>query len=224
MLRLALLSSVVFLVSSCNEVCHRSVGQGVEVCGAQRNPDGGSDELPIVPREDGGSVEDNICISSLQLPTTPDTDSVQATLKQLLLEKLQSGGIQLLDKNLLRGDASQVTLEDDDARLTCTEGPMGQLAMQAVACEIIRKDAVCSKEEKRLKLPTTSNVSVQSVLKELLYTALEARKTDGGALGATLSGNYETVTLQDTQARVICQEASSGMLAVQTFGCEFEKQ
>ena len=72
-----------------------------------------------------------------------------------------------------------------------------------------------------LVLPRTmDSASVQAKLKGLLYENLEKNGPTNNPFGASLTGSYSKVTLEDRNAKVVCRENSAGMLAVQTFACE----
>jgi hypothetical protein len=70
-----------------------------------------------------------------------------------------------------------------------------------------------------LNLPwTSSSDSTQATLKKALYTMLEANKT-AKTQDKTLTGDYRKVSLDDGKTKIVCEEGSPGLLAVQQFSC-----
>lgn len=161
---------------------------------------------------------------TVKLPSTMSSNSVQATLKGLLFEELQKNGPQTeAYRARLTGSYSEVTLEDDEAKIVCREHSAGILAVQMFGCDITLKNAPAQRTRK-LELPITQNAgSVQATLKGILFEALNANlELNGEFGGAKLSGSYRHVVLEDRASKVVCVEQSAGILAVQTFGCSFE--
>jgi len=161
--------------------------------------------------------------STLRLPATTDSASVQAKLKNLLFQKLEAEGPQTEEYAAkLTGSYRQVTLEDKASKIVCSEGQAGMLAVQQFQCDITKFDG-SSDEVASLRLEQTMDAaSVQSTVKGVLYQQLEEMGPVTAPYEASLTGSYSEVTLEDHGSRVVCREHSAGMLTVQTFGCDFE--
>lgn len=162
--------------------------------------------------------------ATLRLPATMDSASVQAKLKGLLFEKLEKDGPQTEPYAAkLTGSYSQVTLEDDHGKIVCREFSHGMLAVQQFQCDISTPDQ--GGQVSFLRLPQTMDAaSVQAVVKGLLFERLEAEGPMTSPWEASLTGTYSQVTLEDKASKIVCREHSAGMLAVQTFGCDFQNK
>jgi len=160
--------------------------------------------------------------ATLRLPATMDSASVQAKLKGLLFEKLEKEGPQTQQYAAkLTGSYSQVTLEDENSKIVCSEHSAGMLAVQQFQCEITVADS--SDDVTQLSLPQTmDSASVQAVVKGVLFASLEATGPVTAPYEASLTGDYSQVTLEDENSQIVCREHSAGQLAVQTFGCDFQ--
>lgn len=162
------------------------------------------------------------------MPVTHSANSVQATLKNLMIHTLKNTlvcGNETEEEKYgvkLYGDASEVTLVDAYSKVVCREFPDGMLAVQAFSCEVYINDENYE-SVKSLVLPlTASGYSVQWRLKNILLAALRSDKFGPEHYGAKLSGNPGRITLADDRSSVVCSEQNAGELAVQKFAtCQF---
>lgn len=166
------------------------------------------------------TISGSVMASTLALPATMDAASVQAKLKELLYNKLQTGGEIVGDFQAnLTGTYSSVTLEDQNTQVVCDEFSQGVLAVQLFKCTIEINDGLDQTLTQVDLAQTMDAASVQALVKELLFTELDLNGPITRPFSAQLTGSYSEVTLEDDHSKLLCTEHSAGILAVQTFSC-----